>query len=115
MGRQIEEVVHRRILALRSIESLLTSAKYKVVESKLDIERVKTYINQFAVSQLSDYIDSFFEAEELTMRNLRRRARQLGVPYYARLNKQQLIGAVYDHQRPENPVSGMSLDEQGQT
>lgn len=103
---EIRVNVHNRILALRSISNILLSEKYQLCHDHANIETIKRYVDAADPVGLSEYMAKLIDKNEIpkSMKELRVVAKQLGVPYYAGMNRPKLIEAIQNAERSKKTV-----------
>lgn len=98
--------VHNRILALRSISNILLSEKYQLCHDHANMEVIRRYVNAVDPVGLAKYLEQLIDKNEIpkSMKDLRAVAKQLGVPYYAGMNRLKLIEAIQNAERSKKIV-----------
>ena len=107
---QIQAEVHRRIIELRRIERLLDGPTFN---NQIDTQQ---YIDNFDSEGLERYLFSSFadDLEELSIRQLRSKAKAYHVPYYSIMNRLELIKVIHEYRRrnEEGNTSGRSTGDE---
>lgn len=95
--RFIRDRLYNRVLDLRSVERLVNAQSFELAWNAANTtqkEKVATLIETLDCSGIKQWVRSLNQAS-LSIRELKERASQLGIPCYSRMDKQALLTAIY--------------------
>ena len=104
MGVKIEDLIHGRILELRSIErAMKINRNYGIILDEKDEKELLSLIDKFNNNGVREFWKrmhiKYLPVVELTVRELRHKAYNLGIVGYYKKDKPQLIHIINEHIR----------------